>query len=94
MAAKYAKTLGAKSGGVRFYFYEREREVAERAAPLIEDAYRYLVDQFHYVPTETFPYILYNSYQEFLQTNVFAVSGGHAGRHQHRGPEAVAAVPG
>ncbi|WP_224369900.1 tolB protein precursor protein [Hyalangium versicolor] len=77
--SKYARTLGDATGGVRFYFYERERQVAERAAPLIEDAYRYLVDQFQYVPTETFPYILYNSYQEFLQTHVFAVSEGTLG---------------
>lgn len=76
---KYAKSLGESTGGVRFYFYERERQVAERAAPLIEDSYRYLVEQFKYVPTETFPYILYNSYQEFLQTNVFAVSEGTLG---------------
>ncbi|MFP2909892.1 TolB family protein, partial [Pyxidicoccus sp. 3LFB2] len=75
----YAKTLGAKSGGVRFYFYERERMVAERAAPLIEEAYRYLVDVFQYVPTQTFPYILYSSYQEFLQTNLFQVSEGTLG---------------
>lgn len=75
----YAKTLGAKTGGVRFYFYERERTVAERAAPVIEEAYRYLVDTFQYVPTQTFPYILYSSYQEFLQTNLFQVSEGTLG---------------
>ncbi|MFY2557568.1 tolB protein precursor protein [Corallococcus terminator] len=75
----YAKSLGAKAGGVRFYFYERERVVAERAAPLIEEAYRYLVDTFQYVPTETFPYILYSSYQEFLQTNLFPLSEGTLG---------------
>jgi hypothetical protein len=75
----YATNLGAATGGVRFYFYEREREVAERATPLIEEAYRYLVDEFRYVPTETFPYILYNSYQEFLQTNVFLVQEGTLG---------------
>ncbi|WP_342380827.1 tolB protein precursor protein [Myxococcus stipitatus] len=75
----YAKSLGAKAGGVRFYFYERERMVAERAAPLIEEAYRYLVDTFQYVPTETFPYILYSSYQEFLQTNLFPLSEGTLG---------------
>jgi hypothetical protein len=75
----YAKTLGDKSGGVRFYFYERERVVAERAAPVIEEAYRYLVDTFQYVPTQTFPYILYSSYQEFLQTNLFQVSEGTLG---------------
>ncbi len=76
---KYATSLGAATGGVRFYFYERERLVAERATPLIEEAYRYLVDQFRYVPTETFPYILYNTYQEFLQTNVFLVQEGTLG---------------
>jgi hypothetical protein len=75
----YAKTLGDKTGGVRFYFYERERVVAERAAPVIEEAYRYLVDTFQYVPTQTFPYILYSSYQEFLQTNLFQVSEGTLG---------------
>ncbi|MFY1831062.1 tolB protein precursor protein [Myxococcus fulvus] len=75
----YARSLGAKAGGVRFYFYERERIVAERAAPLIEEAYRYLVDTFQYVPTETFPYILYSSYQEFLQTNLFPLSEGTLG---------------
>lgn len=76
---KYATSLGAATGGVRFYFYERERTVAERATPLIEEAYRYLVEQFQYVPTKTFPYILYNSYQEFLQTNVFFVQEGTLG---------------
>ena len=53
--------------------------MAERAAPLIEEAYRYLVDSFDYVPTETFPYVLYSSYQEFLQTNVFPISEGTLG---------------
>jgi hypothetical protein len=75
----YARDLSAASGGVRLYFYEREREVAERAAPIIEDAYRYLVEQFKYVPTKTFPYILYSTYQEFLQSNVFPVSEGTLG---------------
>jgi hypothetical protein len=76
---QYATSLGAATGGVRFYFYEREREVAERATPIIEEGYRYLVEQFRYVPTETFPYILYNTYQEFLQTNVFLVQEGTLG---------------
>ncbi|HET9451023.1 MAG TPA: tolB protein precursor protein, partial [Aggregicoccus sp.] len=75
----YARNLSAASGGVRLYFYEREREVAERAAPIIEDAYRYLVEQFRYVPTKTFPYILYSTYQEFLQTNLSPVSEGTLG---------------
>ncbi len=71
--------LGAKSGGVRLFFYEREREIAERAAALIVDAYVYLVGQFDYVPTQTFPYILYSSYQEFLQTNLFPLQEGTLG---------------
>jgi hypothetical protein len=75
----YATSLGTKSGGVRFYFYENERNVAQYAAPQLEDTYRYLVDRFKFVPTQTFPYILYSSYQEFLQTNVTPVSEGTLG---------------
>ncbi|HEY0094348.1 MAG TPA: tolB protein precursor protein, partial [Archangium sp.] len=77
--AGYAKSLGVKSGGVRFYFYESERDVAQYAAPQLEDTYRYLVDRFKFVPTQTFPYILYSSYQEFLQSNVMPVSEGTLG---------------
>ncbi|HYO59146.1 tolB protein precursor protein [Archangium sp.] len=75
----YATSLGTKSGGVRFYFYESERNVAQYAAPQLEDTYRYLVDRFKFVPTQTFPYILYSSYQEFLQTNIAAVAEGTLG---------------
>ncbi|ATB31809.1 PD40 domain-containing protein [Melittangium boletus] len=75
----YAKSLGDKSGGVRFYFYGNEESVARYAAPQLEDAYRYLVSRFQFVPTQTFPYILYSSYQEFLQTNVTAVTEGTLG---------------
>jgi WD40-like Beta Propeller Repeat len=71
--------LGNRTGGVRLFFYEREREVAERAAALIVHSYVYLVGQFNYVPTETFPYILYSSYQEFLQTNLFPLQEGTLG---------------
>jgi hypothetical protein len=71
--------LGSHSGGVRLFFYERERQVAERAAALIVRSYVYLVGQFNYVPTETFPYILYSSYQEFLQTNLFPLQEGVLG---------------
>ena len=77
--AGYATSLGTKSGGVRFFFYENERNVAEFAAPQLEDAYRYLVDRFKFVPTQTFPYILYSSYQEFLQTNLMPISEGTLG---------------
>jgi hypothetical protein len=71
--------LGASTGGVRLYYYEREAQVAERAAALIVDSYVYLVGQFDYVPTETFPYVLYSSYQEFLQTNLFPLQEGTLG---------------
>ncbi|HZA13869.1 MAG TPA: tolB protein precursor protein, partial [Myxococcaceae bacterium] len=70
---------GRGGGGMRLFFYEREREVAERAAALIVHSYVYLVGQFNYVPTETFPYILYSSYQEFLQTNLFPLQEGTLG---------------
>ncbi|RMG16247.1 MAG: tolB protein precursor protein [Deltaproteobacteria bacterium] len=76
---EWAHSLGERSGGVRLYFYAREEKVAERAAGFIERAYRYLVEVFDYVPTETFPYILYNSYTEFLQTNLFPLQEGVLG---------------
>lgn len=71
--------LPPRTGGVRLYFYDREAEVAERAASQITAAYRHLVEQFDYLPTKTFPYILYNSYQEFLQTNLFPLQEGTLG---------------
>ncbi|HZZ85412.1 MAG TPA: hypothetical protein VFE30_12815 [Anaeromyxobacteraceae bacterium] len=61
-------------GGIRLYYYEREREVAERALPAIRAAYLRLVDQFHYSPTKPIPYILYSSQREFQTTNVFQVT--------------------
>lgn len=76
---KYATNLGTSAGGVRFYFYERERTVAEMATPIIEGTYRELVDRFHYVPTQTFPYILYSSYREFLESHLFPLSEGTLG---------------
>ena len=59
--------------------------MAQYAAPQLEEAYRYLVGRFKFVPTQTFPYILYSSYQEFLQTNVSAVSEGTLGVTSTRG---------
>ena len=61
-------------GGIRLYYYRRERQVAERALPVIRNAYLRLVDQFHYTPTKQIPYILYSSKREFQTTNVFQVS--------------------
>jgi hypothetical protein len=61
-------------GGIRLYFYRGERQVAERALPVIRDAYLRMVDQFHYTPTRQIPYILYSSQREFQTTNVFAVN--------------------
>jgi hypothetical protein len=61
-------------GGIRLYFYGRERAVAERALPVIRNAYLHLVDQFHYTPTRQIPYILYSSQREFQTTNVFQVT--------------------
>ncbi len=67
------------SGRVRLYFYEREKAVAERASVLIEDSYRYLVGAFGFVPEERIPFVLYSSYQEFLQTNLFPLQEGVLG---------------
>lgn len=79
-AAKPGKDpLGEKSGGVRLYFYERERTIAQRAASTITHSYRQLAKSFNYVPRKTFPYILYSSYQEFLQTHLFPLQEGVLG---------------
>ncbi len=71
--------LDDRTGGVRLYYYDREEEVAQRAAAFIEESYRYLVEQFRHVPTRTLPYVLYSSYQEFLQTNIFPIQEGVLG---------------
>ncbi|HKU41994.1 MAG TPA: hypothetical protein VJR89_27740, partial [Polyangiales bacterium] len=67
------------AGGVRLYFYERERAIAERAAASIEDSYRYLSHAFGYRPGKTFAYFLYASYIEFLQTDLFPLQEGVLG---------------
>jgi len=77
--------IGPLTGGVRLFFYADETGAARRAAASIEDSYRYLVQQFRYIPEKTFPYILYNSYQEFLQTNLFPAQEGLLGVTSTRG---------
>lgn len=80
-----ALELGPLTGGVRLFFYGGEESAARHAAASIEHSYRYLVQQFHYIPERTFPYILYNSYQEFLQTNLFPAQEGLLGVTSTRG---------
>ncbi|MCK6545966.1 tolB protein precursor protein [Myxococcota bacterium] len=67
------------SAGIRLYFYEREREIAQRAADQIVATYRDLARTFGIVPRAKLPYVLYSSYQEFLQTNLFPVQEGVLG---------------
>ena len=67
------------SAGVRFYYYDREYPVARIAAGLVRESWRYLVDRFQYKPSVKVPYILYNTYREFLETNVFQVQEGVLG---------------
>lgn len=69
----------SKQGGIRLFFYESEREIAERAAVAIEQTYNELVQVFGYQPQITFPYVLYSSYQEFRRTNLFPVQEGVLG---------------
>lgn len=69
----------SKAGGIRLYFYRQEETIAGRAAGSIIDTYKEFVDYFRFVPKETFPYVLYSSYQEFLQTSLFPVSEGILG---------------
>jgi hypothetical protein len=74
-----AEDIPPWTGGVRLFFYEREREVAQRAAGFIAHQYRELVKDFDYVPRKTFAYYLYSSYHEFLQTNIFPIQEGVLG---------------
>ncbi len=67
------------SAGLRLYFYDREYPVARIAGGLIRESWRYLSDRFQYKPSLKVPYILYNTYREFLETNVFAVQEGILG---------------
>src|SRR5713101_5477113 len=67
------------SAGVRFYFYDREYPVARIAAGLVRESWAYLTDRFNYKPSFKVPYILYNTYREFLETNVFEVQEGVLG---------------
>jgi hypothetical protein len=67
------------SAGVRFYYYDREYPVARIAAGLVRESWRYLTDRFQYKPSIKVPYILYNTYREFLETNVFQVQEGVLG---------------
>ncbi len=67
------------SAGVRMYFYEREYPVARIAGGIVRESWRYLTDRFQYKPSYKVPYILYNTYREFLETNVFAVQEGVLG---------------
>src|SRR5437773_5132648 len=64
------------SAGVRLYFYDREYPVARIAAGLVRQSWLYLTDRFQYKPSFKVPYILYNTYREFLETNVFEVQEG------------------
>ena len=67
------------SAGIRLYYYDREYKVARTAAGFVRQTWAYLSDRFQYKPSAKVPYILYNSYREFLQTNVFSVEEGTLG---------------
>src|SRR3954469_1801910 len=67
------------SAGLKLYFYDREYPVARIAGGLIRESWRYLTDRFQYKPSLRVPYILYNTYREFLETNVFEVQEGVLG---------------
>lgn len=66
-------------GGVRLYFYDREKEAASYAAASLEASYVRLTDTFHYLPRSTIPFVLYASYPEFLATNLFFIEEGTLG---------------
>lgn len=70
---------GDMGAGLRLYYYESEKEVAERAAAAIEEEYRELVKIFDLKPAAKIPYILYNTHQELEQTNLFPIGEGTLG---------------
>jgi hypothetical protein len=78
-AARSTADVLQTAGGIRLYFYERERSIAERAAASIETSYRYLAAEFGYAPRKTFAYFLYSSYIEFLQTELYPLQEGVLG---------------
>lgn len=70
----------AHAGGIRLYYYASEAPIATYAAASIVRSYRDLADNaFHFAPPQIFPYILYSSYQEFLQTNLYPLQEGVLG---------------
>lgn len=68
-----------KGAGIRLYYYEGEKEVAERAAAAIVEQYHELVEVFGFEPKERIPYVLYDSHQELEQTNLFQIGEGTLG---------------
>ena len=59
-----------KSEHVDLYFYSAERELAERAAVLTEEAWDELSLRLAYTPRHRVPLIIYGSHSEFQETNV------------------------
>jgi WD40-like Beta Propeller Repeat len=74
-----AEIDGEKAAGVRLFFYDEERDAAEQAAVLIEQAYRELCVEMGHVPQKRFNYVLYSTYQEFLRTSLFPMQEGVLG---------------
>jgi hypothetical protein len=61
-------------GGVRLYYYDREKEAAELAAAAITEEYKHLKQTFGIVPDIRMPYVLYASHLEFEEQNLFDIS--------------------
>ena len=61
-------------GGVRLYYYDREKDAAELAGAAITEEYKHLKQTFGIVPDIRMPYILYASHLEFEEQNLFDIS--------------------
>ncbi len=59
-----------KGDHVDLYFYVAERELAERAVVIAEEAWDYLSLRMAYTPRERVPLIIYSSHSEFEETNI------------------------
>ncbi|MBI4818298.1 MAG: tolB protein precursor protein [Deltaproteobacteria bacterium] len=81
LAAGSTLAVGSSTvaGGVRLFFSESGEAIARRAAQVIDDQYRELADEFDHEPSRRFPYVLYGSYREFAETNLFPIQEGILG---------------
>ncbi len=71
--------LDSKGAKFRLFFYDGEEWITEFVIPLIKEQISSLIEEFEYVPTSKFSYLLLGSRREFQQINIFNISEGVQG---------------